>query len=181
MTSIIYHDGKLYGDRKVVVRGSPCQFIDEAKVTVSEDGEFAYGSTGWSIRDERRAATEKTIRDALEAMACRLPEKRKDVYDPGKDSEFKSLMGDVFGLVFCTRDQVFSYRSTSGHITQIRPDMSAGTGTGAAFILGMLEVGYTVHRAFHQIGFFDIMTGTKYDKIDLSKLKPFVVRGGPDV
>ncbi len=181
MTTIVLHNNTLYGDRKVIKRGIPVVFFDEPKVTRSVDGEFAYGSTGWSIRDERRPIIEQIMRETIEFIVGRLPEDRTDIIELPAESKLHKMLGETWGVFFCTRDNAYRYSTVHKNVAEFPRDTTMGIGTGGPYVVGMLEAGATIARAYKEVGFFECVTGSKVDAIPMSSLKPFVIRGKSDV
>lgn len=170
MTAIVYHDGKLIGDRKQVALVIPTAFEDGPKVFTSRDKQFAYGATGSAIDESIRDELELKLRVVLE----RLVIDKRDVV-PLEDILEDKIECFLHGTLM-TRDQQFGimqygsrFRRLAGH--------THGTGTGGTLLASMLKCGMTLKAAMPIVERLDMLTGSKVDVIYASRLKPFVIKG----
>ncbi|MNB58519.1 hypothetical protein D3C87_332730 [compost metagenome] len=170
MTAIVYHDGKLIGDRKQVALVIPTAFEDGPKVFISRDKQFAYGATGSAIDESIRDELELKLRVVLE----RLVIDKRDVV-PLEDILEDKIECFLHGTLM-TRDQQFGimqygsrFRRLAGH--------THGTGTGGTLLASMLKCGMSIKAAMPVVERLDLLTGSKVDVIYASRLKPFVIKG----
>ncbi|MNH59230.1 hypothetical protein D3C73_110580 [compost metagenome] len=170
MTAIVYHDGKLIGDRKQVALVIPTAFEDGPKVFISRDKQFAYGATGSAIDESIRDELELKLRVVLE----RLVIDKRDVV-PLEDILEDKIECFLHGTLM-TRDQQFGimqygsrFRRLAGH--------THGTGTGGTLLASMLKCGMSIKAAMPVVERLDLLTGSKADVIYASRLKPFVIKG----
>jgi hypothetical protein len=173
MTAIVYHDGKLIGDRKQVALTIPTAFEDGPKVFISRDKQFAYGATGSAIHDSIRDELEAQLRMVLE----RLVLDKRDVVP------LADIMGDdkiecfTHGTVM-TRDHQWGIMSYGSRFRRLEGH-THGVGTGGTLLASMLVCGMSLKDAMPVVERLDHLTGTKVDVIYASRLKPFVIKGTP--
>lgn len=170
MTAIVYHDGKLIGDRKQVALVIPTAFEDGPKVFISRDKQFAYGATGSAIDDSIRDELEHKLRVVLE----RLVIDKRDVV-PLEDILEDKIDCFTHGTLM-TRDQQFGIMSYGSRFRRLAGH-THGCGTGGNLLAAMLKCGMTIKAAMPVVERLDLLTGSKVDVIYASRLKPFVIKG----
>lgn len=171
MTAIVYHDGKLIGDRKNVVLTLPTAFVDAPKVFVSKDKQFAYGVAGSTINESIRDKLEQQLRVLLEYAVVA----KEDVIDVSKLFEDTYIDGFSSGTVM-TREVQFGIFGAGGKARRL-DGHTHGIGTGGNLLASCLICGLDLKKAMVVVNRVDMLTGTQVDVIQASKLKPFIIRG----
>lgn len=169
MTAIVFHDGRLIGDRKQVTLVSPVFFTDGPKVFISKDKQFAYGVSGHTLNEGTAARLEKDLRTLLEFLVV----VDQSVFKVEEALGIKRIEG-VHSATFMTRD--FQYGLIEGGAKVRRLDNRPhAIGTGGTLLVGMLRCGMTLKESIKMTASLDHLTGTELDVIKASKLKPFII------
>lgn len=171
MTAIVYHDGKLIGDRKNVALTLPTAFVDAPKVFISKDRQFAYGVAGTTINDSIRPEMEQQLRVLLEHAVLA----KEDVIEVSKLFKETYIDGFSHGTIM-TRELQFGIFGLGGRARRL-DGHTHGIGTGGNLLAACLICGVDLKQAMVVVNRIDMLTGTKIDVIHANKLKPFVIRG----
>ncbi|MNP89167.1 hypothetical protein D3C85_15700 [compost metagenome] len=174
MTAIVFHQGKLMGDRKHTILTNPTTFVDGSKIFISDDKSFAYGVAGRSITPEQQVQYENIIRTLLEYMIVHGDD-RKNIKEivPKMDENIDFTTG-----ILVTRCRQYIIQDIGKGIIRRLDGASHGTGTGGNIVVSMLRCGMLPHAAFDRIGKLDHLTGSVFDTIEAKRLRPFVIKGG---
>lgn len=171
MTAIVFHDGKLIGDRKQVALTNPIAFHDGPKVFISKDKQFAYGCAGDAISESVRDALELKLRVLLERVTVE-PEAVMSV----EDALGEHSLGNFVHGTLVTRDLQIGLFAGGNRVRRLEGH-THGIGTGGTLLASMLVCGMELKEAAIATNRLDHLTGSKVDVIDTSKLKPFVIKG----
>lgn len=175
MTSIVYHNGKLYGDRRHVVASFPVSFIDGPKIFKSKDGQFAYGISGRSVIENNRDRLEGILRKLIEHFVV-TGRDRLSPMEVLDESERDDL--NLSQMIMATSDiQVYSFENVETILRVNCGEATQAVGSGGVYVNTMLRSGLTIKEVSKRIRRLDHFTGDKFDCIDTKKLKPFVVKG----
>lgn len=172
MTSIVFFDGKLLGDRKLSSFTSPMSFDEGSKIHVSKDKQFAYGIAGYILEPQNKPKMEALFRKCLEHLiACgKDGVKVADILDGAKEIEMFS------SGILVTRDQQWMTHYGGENLRKI-DGHPHGMGTGGIYMVSMLRCGMSITEAGKATHILDYLSGEKYDVIDTQKLKPFIIQG----
>lgn len=171
MTAVVYHDGKLIGDRKNVVLTLPTTFVDAPKVFISKDKQFAYGVAGSTINESIRERLEQQLRVLLEYAVLA----KEDVIEVCKLFEDTYIDGFAHGTIM-TRELQWGIFGSGGKARRL-DGHTHGIGTGGNLLASMLICGMDLKKAMPVVNHMDMLTGTKVDVIHANKLKPFIIKG----
>jgi hypothetical protein len=174
MTAIIFHQGKLYGDRKQVTFTNPITYIDGEKIIVSKDKSFAYGVSGKAITAVQRDKYEVLIRKVLETMIIHGGDRTKLSQIVGQvDSDIDFTNG-----IICTKDVQYAIKDAA-HVFAVRLDgRTHACGTGGSMLASLMRCGLTPTEAYKRLPQLDYLSGSVFDVIDTARLKQFVIKGG---
>lgn len=173
MTAIVYHQGKLMGDRKNVLFTSPVTFIDAPKVFISEDKMFAFGISGKTISAENKPRYEEIIRKIIEVMTLSGTDRK--ALDQIVEIESGSI--DFTHGIICTKSQQFLIQDIGKVYIRRFDGGTHGCGTGGSIMAAMLRCGLTPTEAYRRLPKVDHLSGAKFDSIDTSRLRAFVIKG----
>jgi hypothetical protein len=174
MTAIVFHQGKIYGDRKQVSFTTPVTFIDGEKVLISKDKSFAYAVSGKSVTELNRDKYESLFRALITAMYLNGRDciKLTDLnLSHGNDIDFTNA-------IICTKNVQYALKDT-GIVFVVRLDgKTHACGTGGPMLASLLRCGLTPNEAFKRLPTLDYLSGSTFDTIDTTRLKQFVIKGG---
>lgn len=173
MTAIVYHQGKLMGDRKNALFTNPVTFIDAPKVFISEDKMFAFGISGKTVSVENKPRYEEIIRKIIETMTLSGTDRKA----LDQIVEIDDVQIDFTHGIICTKTQQFLIQDIGKVYVRRFDGGTHGCGTGGAIAAAMLRCGVTPTETYRRLPKIDHMSGVKFDSIDTSKLKAFVIKG----
>ena len=173
MTASVFHQGKLMGDRKNALFTNPVTFADAPKVFISEDKMFAFGISGKTISAETKPRYEEIIRKIIENMTISGADRK--AVDQIVEIE-KGPIDFTHGII-CTKTQQFLIQDIGKVYVRRFDGATHGCGTGGAQMAVMLRCGLSPTQAYNKITMIDHLSGAKFDSIDTSRLKPFVIKG----
>lgn len=170
MTAIVFHEGKLIADRQCVNATSPISFTDGGKIFKSEDGQFAYGSSGVTLSTSFRKELEPQIRKIIEHMLA-----------SGSSAEFienilgiKSIDDNFSNAIIVTKDTQFTITPPTDLVHRL-DNSPHSLGTGGVFLVSLLRCGMKLKEASKLTSEIDYLTGEDMEVIVASKLKPFII------
>lgn len=172
MTSIVFFEGKLLGDRKLSSFTSPLSFDEGSKIHISKDKQFAYGIAGYILEPQNKPEMEAKLRKCIEHLLASGKDSMKvaDILEGIKEIEMFNQ-----GIIM-TRDQQWMTHYSGENLRKL-DGHPHGMGTGGIYMVSMLRCGMSVTEAAKATHILDYLTGDKYDVIDSQKLKPFVIKG----
>lgn len=165
MTTIVYHDGQLIGDRKQVALTNPTSFRDGPKVFVSKDGQFAYGFSGDAISESSRDDIEATVRSIIQKAII------------SSSARVDLLHIDLPGLstgIIATKHSAWMFALGKSEVT-VLDGHTHGAGTGGSFMGALLMCGMSLEDAKVACAQFDPLSGSEMDVIDTRNLEDFVI------
>lgn len=174
MTTIVYHQGALYGDRCHIRAGTPVTSYLKTKIFTSADKQFAYGVSGRSIQEHEHAGLEKIIRQGLEKLLT------ADMGDQIASDKIFSMahiekLMDYGGWVVMTKTRTFIVLSLN---VREATGATMGIGTGNWIACGMIYGGASPEYTLANLGDLDPCTTGPVDRIVAKSLKPLIVAGG---
>lgn len=175
MTSIVFHHGMLLADRQVYdfTTGDSLQ-TDQAKLHISDYGDFAYAVSG--IADRRIEAyitIDITVRDYV-SRAIQAGDNVVTAIQTAMEIHLRKAH-----YVFVARDIAIIKPTEAEAAFAISGPVSAGIGTGIALYraIDLLEEIKPdgVEAAFKKVIKFDPDSSNKYDKVQQINLKKFKI------
>jgi hypothetical protein len=176
MTTLVIHEGKLYGDRKCLVETMPMSFYERPKIFKSSCEQFAFAVMDPGVDPDNPGPMEAKFRTLLEHLILKTPRSAtqiRKILGLDVDAEYDEEMWDRFLVI--TRTQ--SFGCTVGSVRELR-NGSYGVGLEAYTVIGMLNVGMSPEDAFKWVGENTCLSGSTFDVIAQADLKPFVISGG---
>lgn len=165
MTGIVFHDGKLHGDRRLVVFESNYSFpSDGPKIFLSANRQFAYGTTGSMVENHELYQTQ------LHAVLLEC----KDTLAVGEEKLCEDMEANFkvnqTGIVI-TKTCMYLLSKRYNKITRYSNDTICAIGTTEESLTTSLRFGLTPKQAYEVASKTCITTSSKFDTIIQSKLK----------
>lgn len=162
MTTIVAHQGHLHGDHLQVVCEGPFIFKSTCdKIFVSKNKQFAYGTGGDSLSEDR-TEIEKQIYPIL--LKCKDVEFNIAIdYEEG-DYTFPTAL-------ILTKDFVVTISAKSQSFTKSSHESIIAIGTGSDIMTTALRYTNDITKSYAIVASIDNVTSSKYSTIAISKLK----------
>lgn len=182
MSTIIYHNNRLYGDRKHTRLNIPREFyMGGPKIFISKDKQFAYGMAGVNIVPDDVKIIEAEIRRFTESLFAAA----RWGYQQNMDLISKTLMPELSkryrlnSFVVMTTDKAYRFlRESAEEANTLFSDTRAlSVGTMAAYALGLIDSGISMDQVYQYVSDADQFTSAEHDVIEASQLKPFIIEG----
>ena len=166
MTAIVYHSGQLIADRRNILLGLPMYPVDEEKIFVSQDRQFAYGIAGKGVSPTQRAKVEEVLRHVISTMMVSGADHKalKEITDYPLDQGF-----------VVTKNLVLSILDLHEMEVRVNPGITMGCGSGGLAASILFRMGKSIKEVESMLRRHDPLSGDKFDVIKVKSLKPFVI------
>ena len=175
MTTLIYRDGVLSGDRRygMPLAGDQIVYVDRPKVHLHPSGKIAYGICG-SVKGKDAIAD---LGDYLLSVAVLIEQGTV----PDMKPVLMEYMVNSINIILLTRKNAWLFVLDEGDDTTVKvtnlddlPYYTVGSGQWAAAAL--LGEGVKIDKIYDIVPLIDGMTGPKFDVYKKTKLKSLGVK-----
>lgn len=162
MTTIVTHQGYIHGDHLQVVYEGPFMFKSVCdKIFVSKNKQFAYGTIGSSLVEDR-----SEIEKQIHAILLKSIDAEYNIANRFNEEEYTFPTALIL-----TKDFVVTISRKSNSFTKSSHETIMSIGSGLDIMTAALRYTNDITKSYAIVASIDNVTGSKYSTISTTKLK----------